>query len=255
MLRDRVLAGLAAGGDLDQVKAHLRASDLLPPGPLGDDDLEAAVAEASQLWEQAIKQGFAPAQVRLFNGVVELAGLSVEGRVEADPELGQLTTLTASRLAARQRIVAACELAFLTVLDPKIDWRAVLVGKAASGRGRSVVTLGPMGDTTQARLARAQNVLGSMLAIYADAHRDAVPLPPKTGYAWQRGLAKGQRQAAAAARAEWEEARFSPEAEDPANAMVFGDLAATTELLAGDFPDYAARLWLPILRLTGERTT
>jgi hypothetical protein len=36
--------------------------------------------------------------------------------------------------------------------------------------------------------------------------------------------------------------------------MVFPDLLTTEALVAGDFPTYARRLWLPILTLCGEKT-
>jgi exodeoxyribonuclease V gamma subunit len=251
-LKERLLAGLGAGGSLDQIAARLRASDVLPPGDLGTDDLEAAVMEASKLWELGVEHDFAPRRHRLFTGEVAVSGLSVEGKVEADPEAGHVALLTASRLGAKQRIVAALELAFLTALKPETAWRAVLIGKAESGRGRSIVTMGPITDTKESRRVDAIDLLAGQLAIYVAAHSGSIPLPPKTAYAWQRGVLKGPKVARARAIEPWEKARFSPEAQDAANQMVFPDLLTIDALAQSDFPDYAAKLWSPILALCGE---
>jgi exodeoxyribonuclease V gamma subunit len=253
-LKERILAGLGAGGDLDTVAAHLRASDALPPGDLGIDDLDDAVAQASGLWELAVEHDFAPRRHRRFGGQVNVAGVTVEGKVEADPEADHLATLTASRLGARQRIAAACELAFLSALVPETAWRAVLIGKAERGNGRTVVTLGPIARSPECRLAGAIDLLAGLLAIYVEAHSRSVPLPPKTAYGWQRGLSKGRGEAFKRARDEWVRDRFSPESKDPANVMVFPDLLTIEALLDSDFTEYAQKLWLPILALSGEKT-
>ena len=56
------------------------------------------------------------------------------------------------------------------------------------------------------------------------------------------------------AKAQWETDRFSPEAADASNAMVFPELGDTTALVESDFPSYAERLWAPILPLCVSRT-
>ncbi len=253
-LKDRILAGVSAGGDVAGVAAHIRASDSLPPGDLGEDDLSAAVTQASALWDLAVAAGFMPKRHIQFAGEVGVGDRTIEGKVDADPVAGHLATLTASRLAARRRIEAACELAFLSALLPETSWRAVLIGRADSGRGLRVVTFGPIGDSATSRLTLATELLTELLDIYAAGHAGPVPLPPNTAYAWQRGLSRGRGEAFRVANDAWVRDRFSPESADPANAMVFGDLVGIDELLNGEFVDYARKLWLPILAMSAEQS-
>ena len=253
-LKDRVLGGLTDGEAIDELASHIRASDLLPPGDLGSDDLDAAIAQAEELWAVAKDVGIVPHRQRPFTGTVHIDGHAVEGRVTADPEAGHVAVITASRLAAKQRIAAFADLAFLSALVPEQEWEAVLVGRSEWGAKLKVITMGPIGGDPADRHPAATKLLGGLIAIYLDAHVGPLPLPPKTAYAWQRGLAKGRDAAFNGANGAWVTDRFSPESVDAANALVFPHLSHIDSLLNSEFVEYAKRLWLPILPLCREKT-
>ena len=128
-IKNRLVTGLAAGHDPELLAEWERASDGLPPGALGMDDLEDAVADASVLWEAALEYGYDPARMRPWTGTVAAGATTVEGTVLADPEKAHLATVTPSTLKGKQRLQAFAELVFLTALDPSIEWRAVLLGR------------------------------------------------------------------------------------------------------------------------------
>ena len=85
-VQDRLLAGLADGHDLAALVDRERASDALPPGDLGRDDLEATLDAIDTLWSAALAIGYDPHAELPISGIVAVAGGSVEGTVLADPE-------------------------------------------------------------------------------------------------------------------------------------------------------------------------
>ena len=54
-LTDRVLQGLIAGHSPDELFRRERGADALPPGRLGDDDLEKALAAAQTIHDAAVE--------------------------------------------------------------------------------------------------------------------------------------------------------------------------------------------------------
>ena len=55
------------------------------------------------------------------------------------------------------------------------------------------------------------------------------------------------------ARKVWETDFFRPEGDDPAYRLLFPDLGGMDALVASPFPEYARRLWMPILPLLAEK--
>jgi len=253
-IKEKLLVGLSNGEAIGAVANHIRASDALPPGDLGSDDLDSAIAEASELWEVAQKHGITPQRNRPFVGTLKVGTQVVEGRVMADPEAAHIGVVTPSRLGAKRRLGAFADLAFISALAPEQEWKAVLAGRAERGQKLKVITVGPIGKDPADRRHAATELLSGLMSLYVQGHAGPVPLPPKTAYAWQRGLGQNRGAAFQKANHEWANDRFSPEREDPANAMVFPHLSDIDALLKSDFVAYAERLWLSILPLCREQT-
>ncbi|HLU31938.1 MAG TPA: exodeoxyribonuclease V subunit gamma, partial [Acidimicrobiia bacterium] len=126
---NRVLSGLIAGADLDGLRQRERGSDTLPPGRLGDDDLDKALATATTLWEAAQQRGYDPRRHRPYAGSVDTGRGVVEGTVSADPEQGHVATVTPSILKAKQRLDGWVRMLFLSALEPEVEWKAILLGR------------------------------------------------------------------------------------------------------------------------------
>ena len=255
-LKERLLSGFADGHPLDDLVARERASDGLPPGRLGDDDLDKAVAAASALWDEAVARGYDRQAMAPYRGTVELAGIAVGGAVRADPGAGHLFRVTASRIKGKQRLRVYAELAFLTALHPDVAWQAVVVGRRPEGEGHlamKVLPFGPAATPAAERRAKAVDRLAELVALYVEGHRAPLPLPCESAFAWQRALAfKDRDKAVWALRDSWETGRFT-ESRDAAHRALLGDLARADDLLASGFEKYCARLWLPVLAQTTEK--
>jgi len=253
-IKEKLLVGLSNGEAIDAVANHIRAGDALPPGDLGSDDLESAIDQAAELWEVAQKYRITPQRNRPFVETLQVGAEVVEGRVMADPEAVHIGVVTPSRLGAKRLLAVFTNLAFISALAPEQEWKAVLVGRAEWGQKLKVITMGPIGRDSADRCQAAEELLSGLMNLYVQGHASPVPLPPKTAYAWQRGLGKNRGAAFKGANDEWVNDRFSPEREDPANAMVFPHLRDIDALLESDFVAYAERLWLSILPLCREKT-
>ena len=251
-ITNRILTGLTEGYELDAVAARERATDALPPGDLGRGVLEAASETAAVLLAAAVVRGYDPRRHRGLTGSVTVGGSVVEGSVTADPTEGLLALVTPSRLKGKQRLKAFAELLFLSVLDPEISWKALLLGKRERGDGLLAVTIGPVGDSPTARRREANLALTDLADLYNEGMQAPLPMPCETCYAWQRALGKGRAGAFNAARSKWETDRFSPEAADDAYRLLFPELMSTDKLVDAGLADYSARLWGPILPLMGE---
>ncbi len=251
-VKERLITGLSDGHGLETLAQREQASDVLPPGELGVDDLDDASEAATVLWAAAVERGYDPQRMRPYRGVVPAGDHSVEGTVLADPDRAHLVTVTASKLKAKRRLRAYAELVFLSSLQPEIPWAALLLGRHESGKGHTAITIGPIGKTVDERRSRAHELLSDLVNLYAEGNDAPVPMPCETAFAWQRNLDLGRGKAWKAVRDTWETDRYSPEAADPAHLMLFPDLMATNALLDSGFEEYSRRLWTPILLLSTE---
>ena len=126
---------------------------------------------------------------------------------------------------------------------PGREWTAVCIGRPKRGDQPRERLLGSPGD--------ASGVLADLVAMY-DAGRSApIPLPLKTSYAWaetehHRGTAERE------AGWKWKSGRYPGEDAEPAHVKVWGPNFPLSGLVAAGLPDYARRLWLPMLQ--AERT-
>lgn len=248
---DRLLSGLIAGHDVDQLRAREKGSDALPPGRLGEDDLDEALQAAETLWQAAREHDYDPRRHEPFAGTVVTPSGAVEGTVTADPERSHLAKVTPSRLKARHRLEAWTRLLFVTALRPELAWKAVLLGRRDQGDGHVAVTIGPLKGSEEDRRQKAISLLETLIDLYREGHRRPLPLPCETGYLWQRhGGADGEK-AWFRARDEFQ-GRFG-DSNDPAHRMVLPEIVTFRDLQQTDFADFCSRLWLPILNASSEK--
>jgi exodeoxyribonuclease V gamma subunit len=248
-VQDRLLAGLVDGHDLDTLIERERASDALPPGDLGRDDLEAAREAVDTLWSAAAAIGFDPASDRPISGTT---ASGVEGTVLADADRGHVVTLTPSRLGAKRRLRAFVQLVFVSALDPSMSWTAVVIGKRATGDKHLKLTFGPLGTDPASRKRVADEAIADLVDLYINGMRTPLPLPCETAFAWQAGLAAGRGSAMRSAAGKWQTDHFSPERADPAHELLLPHAPTLEALIDAGFEDFAARLWDPILGICEE---
>jgi exodeoxyribonuclease V gamma subunit len=250
---DRMLAGLLEGHDLEDLASRERGQDSVPPGNLGDPGLRSARERARNLWAAARRIGYDPARHAQFTGTVRTGPYRLEGSITADPDGSRIDVITPSRLKGKHRLGAFARLAFLTALEPSRPWEAVLIGRAATENIEWKVTVRKLGATPDRRAEEAARLLAGLVELYHEGLRYPIPLPVETAYIWQRKLGSGEGVAWREARKVWETNYFSPEGDDPAYRLLFPDLAGMEALAASPFPEYARRLWMPILPLLTER--
>jgi exodeoxyribonuclease V gamma subunit len=187
-----------------------------------------------------------------WSGVVKAGDTTVEGAVLADPDHGHLLTVTPSVLKGKQRLKAFVELVFLNLLEPDIEWKAILLGRRSQDK-HLAVTIGPLGRTPAERHQQAEMILTDLVDLYREGHRVPLPLPCESGYRWQRGLATDRNKAWKDLREAWETDRYNAESLDSAHLLLLADLRDTAALLESRFEEYCERLWLPILSRCREK--
>lgn len=252
-VKERLLRGLIAGHDPAALLARERGSDAVPPGSLGEDDLERALEAATVLWEAAREQGYDPGSHLPYAGVVRVGEVAVDGTVSADPDRAHLATVTPSKIKGKHRLDSFTRMVFLSALRPETPWRALLLGRRDSGSGYVAVTIGPFGGDPAARQEKATKALSELVALYREGQRGPLALPCETGYAWQRhGGAEGRR-ATYRANDAFVDDRYSPESRDPAFTLVLPHVDSVDALSREGFADFCARLWVPVLGLSREK--
>ena len=250
---DRFIAGLLSGHPIESLEAHQRAGDNLPPGDLGRAGLERARRRALELWEAAREVGYDPEAHEQFTGSVRVGGRTVEGLVTADPGASRVDVVTPSRLKGKQRLRAFLQMVFLSAVDPHHSWQGLLLGRHLRGVKLRSVRIGPIRGDAERRRERAERLLSDLVDLYVEGLTTPVPLPCETAYTWQMKVGGDPGSARKQAENAWEKDRFSPEAKDPANEFLFPHLGTMSALERSPFPEYARRLWGPILPLLSER--
>lgn len=251
---DRFLTGLLSGHPIELLEAHQRAGDNLPPGNLGRAGLERARRRAAELWDAAREVGYDPERHEQFTGSVRVGGRTVEGLVTADPGASRVDVVTPSRLKGKQRLRAFLQMVFLSALDPHHSWQGLLLGRHLRGDKLRSVRIGPIRGDGERRRQQAEQLLSGLVDLYVEGLTMPIPLPCETAFTWQMKMGGGLGSARKQAEKAWEKDRFSPEAKDPPNEFLFPDLGTMSALERSPFPEYARRLWGPILPLLREKS-
>ena len=250
---DRFLAGLLSGHPIELLEAHQRAGDNLPPGDLGRAGLDRARQRAVELWEAAREVGYDPERHEQFAGAVRVGGRTVEGVIMADPGASRVDMVTPSRLKGKQRLRAFLQMVFLSAVDPDHCWQGLLLGRHLRGNKLRSVRIGPIRGDAERRRQHAERLLSGLVDLYVEGLTTPIPLPCETAFSWQMKVGGDLGSARKQAEKAWETDRFSPEAKDPANEFLFPFLATMSALERSSFPDYARRLWGPILPMLVEK--
>lgn len=250
---NRFLAGLLSGHPIDSLEAHERAGDNLPPGNLGRAGLDRARQRAAELWEAARDVGYDPERHEQFTGAVRVGGRTVEGLITADPGASRVDVVTPSRLKGKQRLRAFLQMVFLSALDPHRSWQGLLLGRHLRGDKLRSVRIGPIRGDAELRRQQAESLLSGLVDLYVEGLTTPIPLPCETAFTWQMKVGGDLGSARKQAEKAWETDRFSPEAKDAANEFLFPHLGTMPALEQSSFPDYARRLWGPILPLLREK--
>ncbi len=250
---DRILRGIIAGYHEDDLIAAEVGSDWVPAGALATDGIDEAGDLAERVWAAATDEGFT-ASSRQVAGTVALPEVLLIGSVTVESGAPQAGLATPSRMKAKYRLAAYARLLFLSALAPEHAWRSVIVAKRESGPTITVVTMEPLGATAEDRAARGRRGLNELVALLREAWHTPIPVFTETSYAWHSSEDWRRDRAVEAA---WlpDGYRFSPESRDPANRMLFPQLVTVQDLEASDFPEYADRLWGPILSVIAEGST
>ena len=274
----RLLQGLLAGHDIDDLRRAEVWRGELPPHQLGATVLDAEAEKALAL------AGAARGQLRLSDPAqpVALESLDVDVALPSGRRVvGTLDgvihtfgppsalTITYSQLAARQRLESWLKALTLAAAGHPLSSSHVIGHRRVRGRTGWVpvpfrIYHGPVDEQT------AGELLDQLVDIRERGLREPLPLPPKTSRAWADAfLERGSvAQADDKARYAWETDEFKGipgEQDTPAHVLAFGERAPLVDLLgvprpeeewAGGIPSrlgqYALRLWGPLARHEGE---
>lgn len=208
----------------------------LPPGRLGWRKAQELRDQAAALATAArAHRGSAP---QAYDVDVHLGdGRRVTGtvpRVYGD----RTVDVTYSKLDGRHLLDSWIRLIALSAQYPGKGWAAVCVGRPKRS--------GPPRERMLAEPADPVVLLRDLVAMYDAGRREPLPLPLKTSYAWaETEYHRGVPMREAGWR--WRTGRYPGEDSEPAHVRVWGPGFPLERLVDAGLPDYARRLWLPML--------
>jgi exodeoxyribonuclease V gamma subunit len=229
---DDMLRGMAPG---DAIQAEWRRGSL-PPGKLGWRKAKEICARADALANAAKRHR--TQESRAYDVDIDVGGgRRVTGtvpRVYGD----RMVAVTYSKLDGRHLLESWIRMVALTAQYPGRDWTAVCIGRAKQTDKPKERLLGEPDS--------AIDVLSDLVAMYDAGRRAPIPLPLKTSYAWaetehHRGVPMRE------AGWRWRTSRYPGEDAEPAHVRVWGPAFPLEDLVAAGLPDYATRLWQPML--------
>jgi exodeoxyribonuclease V gamma subunit len=250
---NRMLDDLLRGRDPEWVLQAEWRRGHLPPGQLGWRKAQRTQELARRLAETAF--GYRVGPERTVDVDLDLgSGRRLTGTVS--PVHGdRIVAVTYSTLAAKHLLQSWIRLLALCAAQPGRDWTAVCIGK----RGSNGVSVRAFGRPRQA----AADLLGALVAIYDTGHREPIPLPLKTSYAWAEAR-RTKSDPHAAAWSAWKSRNYRGEDAESAHVRAWGKDAALDVLLRSPAPGeeiggettrmgaLAARVWAPMLAAERE---
>jgi exodeoxyribonuclease V gamma subunit len=233
---DRMLDDMLRGMKPDDARGAEWRRGALPPGKLGwrtatdicvTVDALASAAKRHQTEEpHAYDVDIEVGQRRRVTGTVP--------RLYGD----RLVAVTYSKLDGRHLLESWIRLVALTAQYPGREWTAVCIGRPKRTGPPRERLLGPPES--------AVDLLRDLVGMYDAGRREPIPLPLKTSYAWaETEHHRGAPMREAGWR--WKTGKYPGEDSEPAHVRVWGPGFPLEDLVAAGLPDYATRLWLPML--------
>jgi exodeoxyribonuclease V gamma subunit len=225
-------------------------SGTLPPGLLGQKDLEGVTRECQRLWAGTaeLRQG----ERRSVDVDVDLGdGRRLTGTVSG-VHGNRVVSLGYSRLKPRQRLQTWVDLLALSASRPDDHWTGHAVGRERAGPKRALT--GPLDH-------RAVDWLRQLVELRDRGLTTPLPIPVQTAAAWAEARAQelmGQDVSPVdSARKAWEtdpHNSFGIEGEDADayHRLVYGPDAGIEALVDAGLPELAWLVWEPLLA-GGER--
>jgi exodeoxyribonuclease V gamma subunit len=232
---DRMLDDMLRGMKPDDARGAEWRRGALPPGKLGwrtaTDICVTVDALASAAKRHRTEEPHA------YDVDIEVGVRRVTGTV---PRLygDRMVAVTYSKLDGRHLLESWIRLVALTAQYPGREWTAVCIGRPKRAGPPRERLLGPPEG--------AAEILRDLVAMYDAGRRAPIPLPLKTSYAW----AETDHHRGAPMRDagwKWKTGKYPGEDQEPAHVRVWGHGFALEDLVAAGLPDYATRLWLPML--------
>jgi exodeoxyribonuclease V gamma subunit len=231
----RLLGHAVAGGRASDLHAAVRASGRLPPGSVGDVELDDRVPWAGAI--ARVRERHARGEPRVVPIDIEIGGTRLRGRLEG-VRPGGLVTHDFGKLDARRELVLWIRHLVLCAASPGGRPPAsVLVCRSADGGRVQATTLGPVDDA----LAH----LGTLLGLLAQGRSAPLPFFPAASrrYAAELG-GKGHEAALESAAGAFAGTRWQRgDGDDPYVAVAYRG----TDPLADPFCEVAVRVWGPFL--------
>lgn len=204
-LREELLSWLLRGGDANLFGERLRASEVLPPGPIGERLWQQLQTEIGPLARQLRAWTGPPLQTQTFE--LCLAGWQLQGEIQSLYQVGWVD-VRLSGLKARDYLNTWLQHLLLGVL----------------GRSEAVFRLGLSQGQLQrlsfAPVAAPEHHLQTLIALWQEGLCQPLPLALESAWAWFQARDKGPEAARRALEACWRGQHQRPgEAAHPAYAL------------------------------------
>ncbi|GBE66758.1 RecBCD enzyme subunit RecC [Mycobacterium sp. MFM001] len=238
---DRMLHDMLRGMDLEVAKEAEWRRGTLPPGRLGWRKAHEISGQAVQLAISALRHQRVHA--RAHDVAVDLDnGRRVTGTVNR--VFGnRIVEVSYSRLGPKHKLQAWISLVALAAGDPDRDWTAICIGRGSNDSVDACCLHAPPDPLA---------VLGDLVMLFDTGHREPLPLPLKTSYAWAEKRYRG-RDPVRFARSKWESSSsHDGEDSEKAHVRVWGSNPRFDVLVDHGLGPLAERLWLPLLAAEGK---
>ncbi|MFI5509157.1 exodeoxyribonuclease V subunit gamma [Mycobacterium sp. NPDC051804] len=233
---DRMLDDMLRGMTPEAAREAEWRRGSLPPGKLGWRTATDICKKADALATAAKRHR--TQEPRAFDVDIDVgSSRRVTGTV---PRLygDRLVAVTYSKLDGRHLLESWIRLVALTAQYSGVEWTAVCIGRPKRDGPPRERLLGPPDAAVE--------LLRDLVAMYDAGRREPIPLPLKTSYAWaETDHHRGASMREAGWR--WRTGKYPGEDQEPAHVRVWGPGFALEDLVAAGLPDYASRLWLPLL--------
>jgi exodeoxyribonuclease V gamma subunit len=250
---DRMLYDMLRGMDLEVAKEAEWRRGTLPPGRLGWRKADTIGQTAARLAITALRHQRVHAAA--LDVDIDLGdGRRVTGTVNRVFD-NRIVEVSYSKLAAKHKLQAWISLVALTAANPDRGWTAICVGRGTKDEIEVCCFRAPPDPLT---------VLRDLVALFDAGHREPLPLPLKTSYAWAEKRYKG-RDPVKFASSKWTSNNFHVgDDAERAHVRVWGPRAPFEVLLGSprrgeEMPGedtrlgaLAARLWLSVCAAEGK---